>query len=376
MSRILIVTGETSGDLHGAHLALALKKIDPTVQILGVGGHHMALAGVDLLPGVARVDAMGLVGFSQIRAGLANLLFLRSFLKHNSFDVVVCIDSPGFNLRLARMAHNLGHRVIYYIAPQIWAWAGHRIKLIKRVVAHVIVILPFEEALYTQAGVPCTFVGHPLLDSMKPLPPTEELKETLGVTPKRPILGLLPGSREAEVRSLLPVMLETAEELSAQHPDIQCLIAQAPSISQGQLQELIGRFSIPVTIIPDSPNEVIRVSDVLLVASGTATLQAALVGTPMVIIYRASRLTYIFTRLVIKVPFIGLVNIVAGKKVVTELYQDDVVASRLKEEVLRIFNDKDFVGEMTASFQYIRELFGGPGASERAARIVLEECKV
>jgi lipid-A-disaccharide synthase len=286
MSRILIVTGEASGDLHGAHLALALKKIDPTVQILGVGGHHMALAGVELLPGITRIDAIGLVGFSQIRAGLANLLFLRSFLKHNSLDAVVCIDSPGFNLRLARIAHNLGHRVIYYIAPQIWAWAGRRIKLIKRVVHHVIVILPFEEPLYRQAGVPCTFVGHPLLDSMTLLPPAHQLEQTLGLTPSRPILGLLPGSRETEVQLLLPVMLETAEALRLQYPDLQCIIGQAPSISQEQLQEVIGRFSIPAKILPACPNEVMSISDVLLVASGTATLQAALVGTPMVMIYR------------------------------------------------------------------------------------------
>jgi lipid-A-disaccharide synthase len=375
MSRILIVTGEASGDLHGAHLALALKKIDPTVQILGVGGHHMALAGVELLPGITRIDAIGLVGFSQIRAGLANLLFLRSFLKHNSLDAVVCIDSPGFNLRLARIAHNLGHRVIYYIAPQIWAWAGRRIKLIKRVVHHVIVILPFEEPLYRQAGVPCTFVGHPLLDSMTLLPPAHQLEQTLGLTPSRPILGLLPGSRETEVQLLLPVMLETAEALRLQYPDLQCIIGQAPSISQEQLQEVIGRFSIPAKILPACPNEVMSISDVLLVASGTATLQAALVGTPMVMIYRVSRLTYAVSKLVLKVPFIGLVNLVAGKKVVTELLQDEVVSSRLKEEVLRIFNDKDFVREMKANFQSIRELLGSPGASERAAKIVLDECQ-
>ncbi|TAJ22236.1 MAG: lipid-A-disaccharide synthase, partial [Nitrospirae bacterium] len=210
MPRILIVTGEASGDLHGANLATAIRTLRPDVELLGVGGGKMRAAGVRLVQGIERLDAIGMVGLAQLRAAIRTYAALSRFLKENPLDAVVFIDNPGLNLRLARVAKRAGHRVIYYIAPQIWAWHGSRIGLIAQVVNRMIVILPFEEELYRRAGVRCTFVGHPLLDAVAPSYDRSELRKRVGLDETARVIGLLPGSREKEVRSLLPMMLETA----------------------------------------------------------------------------------------------------------------------------------------------------------------------
>ncbi len=375
MPRILIVTGEESGDLHGGNLAKALKTLQPDVKLLGVGGQHMKAAGVELIEVTGCVEGIGVLRLNQIMKGIKMLFQIRKYLQEVKLDGVVFIDSPGLNLRLARVARRVGHRVVYYIAPQIWAWAGVRIKLIKRVVDRMIVIFPFEESLYQQAGVPCTFVGHPLLDIVGPVRNKEGVRKDLGVSLEGPLLGLLPGSRESEIRSLLPVMLRTAQCIARTKPTLRCVIAQAPSISTSLLQDIIGESTLPITIIPLRPNDVMAASDVLLVASGTATLQAALVRTPMVIVYKVSWLTYHVAKRLVKVPFIGLVNLVAGKGIVTELIQHDVLPSRLQEEVLRIMDDEAVAHEMRMAFQSIRGQLGTPGVSERAAQVVLAECQ-
>ncbi|MEC4673161.1 MAG: lipid-A-disaccharide synthase, partial [Nitrospirota bacterium] len=201
------MTGEASGDLHGAHLAIALRKLQADVELVGVGGEHMRAAGITLLSGLERVDGIGVLGINQIRKGWANLRTLKHYLQQEAFDAIVLIDNPGMNLRLAKIAARFGHRIIYYIAPQIWAWGRRRIHLIKRVINRVIVILPFEKAIYDEANVPCDYVGHPLLDSMAPTYDQREVRRRLGMPEKGLVIGVLPGSRVHEVETLLPEML-------------------------------------------------------------------------------------------------------------------------------------------------------------------------
>ncbi|NKB81473.1 MAG: lipid-A-disaccharide synthase [Nitrospirales bacterium] len=374
MPRILIITGETSGDLHGANLASALRQLCPDIQLLGVGGPQMQAAGVKILQGFVRVDAIGLLGLTQIRQGLCNFLTLRRFLKQEPLDAVVFIDNPGLNLRLASVATKAGHRVIYYIAPQVWAWGKGRLQRIARIVHHMLVILPFEESLFREAGIPCTFVGHPLLDTPTPSYDQRTLREILGLPLGGPVLGLFPGSREHEVRLLLPTMVQAYQLMRATIPQLHGVIGLAPSLSKSLINELISD-QIPLTVIPQRSNEVMAASDLLFIASGTATLQAALIGTPMVIVYRTAWLTYQIAIRLLQVPHIGLVNILAGQEIMPELLQHEVTAQRIRDEGLRILYDTQGSEATQLAFDTIRRQLGTAGASTRAAKIILTTCK-
>lgn len=375
MPRILIVTGEASGDLHGANLAKAVTTIDPSAELVGIGGAAMRAAGVSLVPGVPQLDVMGLIGLSAVRAMLQRIRAIRRVLKAEKWDLVVLIDNPGLNFHFARVAKSAGRRVLYYIAPQIWAWRPGRMKWIQRRVNHVVVILPFEAELYRQAKVRCTFVGHPLLDAVAPHYDRAELRRRFGLDETAPVVGLLPGSRRHEVEMLLPILLDAAGKMLASAPRTQFVLAQASSIGDNQLQSLLQQSSVPVRVVQDQSSEVMAASDVLWVASGTATLQAAVVGTPMVLLYKTTWLTYRLARWLINVPWIGLVNLVAGRSVVPELIQEEATAERLCQEAQRLMNDKSAYNGMKDALRQVRQSLGEPGASHRAAQIVLAECR-
>lgn len=335
----------------------------------------MRAAGVELVPGLHRLDVVGVPGPVAIWKGLANLWTLRRFFRRESFDGVVFVDNPSMNLRLARIAAKFGHRVIYYIAPQIWAWGRYRVNLIKRVVRRMIVILPFEEPLYREAGVPCNFVGHPLLDHVAQRYDTAQVRRQLGLPVQGLILGVLPGSRHAEIELLLPTMMEAVGRIRGSFPDLHCVIGQAPTVAAGWVNEVIDQKKLPVTVVPNRPEEVMAAADLLLVASGTATLQAALVGTPMILAYRVSRLTCLLAKMVITVEHVGLVNLVAGSGIVPELLQSEMTAERLSAEALRLLKDQTRYDQMREALGGIRAKLGSPGASLRAAEVVLDECQ-
>jgi lipid-A-disaccharide synthase len=375
MPRIFIVTGEASGDAHGANLAQALRALRPDCELIGVGGHRMAEAGVELVTGLKRLDHMGLPGPSVLRGAYHNYRRLSGVLQTTVFDAVVFIDHPGLNLRLARVAKVAGQRVVYYIAPQIWAWAPGRITLIQRVVDQMLVILPFEQALYQRAGVSCEFVGHPLLDEVEPSYNPVELRRRFHLEGDGPVIGLLPGSRESEIHSLLPIMLDAATRIREQEPSARFVLAQAGSISDALLAEHFQRRAMPVAVVKDQASEVMACADVLWVASGTATLQAAIVGTPMVLVYTTAWLTYWIVRFKILVQWIGLVNIVAGRSVVPELIQQEATPDRLTEEALRLLRDPEAARAMKAALREVRESLGRPGASHRAAEAILKVCR-
>ena len=372
--RIFIVTGEASGDLHGANLAKALYSLNPQLHIDGVGGQKMLAEGVRLIPGVERVDAIGVPGLKQLSRGIRTLQFLKKLMKQEYYNAIVFIDSPGMNLRLAKVAAKAKQRVIYYIAPQIWAWGKRRLHLIRCVVNRMIVILPFEEPLYRNAGVPCTFVGHPLLDVVRASYDKSVIQHELGVPVHSHTLGLLPGSRAQEVKRCLPTMLAAANEIMKSFTDLHVTIAKASSVSEATIHDIVGGYdSLNVRIVDDRPNEVMAASDLLFVASGTATLQAAIVGTPMIIVYQVPWLTYSIARHLIKIPYIGLVNIVAGRSVVPELIQEEMTVERLAREALRLWQNPDQLESMRQSFLEIKQALGAPGASRRAAECILAE---
>lgn len=375
MPRILIITGEASGDLHGAHLAKAIAARDPTAELVGIGGPGMRAAGVAMIQGIPQLDVVGLIGLSALRFLIRRILAIRRVLKSEAWDLVVLIDNPGLNFHFARVAKSAGLRVLYYIAPQVWAWRPGRMKWIQRNVDHVVVILPFEAEVYRRAGVRCTFVGHPLLDSVAPHYDRSALRAMYNLDASATVVGLLPGSRVAEVTMLLPLLLETARRLAASDPKTQFVLAQASTIDDNLLQTLLRSSPVPVRVAKDQASEVMAASDLLLVASGTATLQAAVVGTPMVLLYKTTLPTYWLARMWIRVKWIGLVNLVAGRSIVPELIQEQATVDRLWQEAQRLLSDVRAYNDMKNGLRQVRDSLGEPGASGRAAEVVLAECR-
>lgn len=379
MARILIVTGEASGDLHGANLAKALKARDPHVLLAGIGGRAMEAAGVRLVEEMGRFDVIGMVGPFAFVSIIRRFIMMRRLFRSKQWDTVVFIDHPGLNLRFAYFAKAAGLRVVYYIAPQIWAWGPWRIRWIKQRIDHVLVILPFEKSIYDEAGVRCTFVGHPILDAVADRYDRRELRSKFGFSDDERVIALLPGSRAHEVQVLLPILLEAVEKLGRREPKTKFILAQASTIHDNLLQPLLGRSPVPIMLVKEQATEAMALSDLVLVASGTATLQAAVVGTPMVLFYRTTPLTSWFAnvviRFVIRVKWIGLVNLVAGRTIVPELVQSAATGQRLYEEALRILDDRPAYDEMKRDLAKVRAALGEPGASARAAEMVLTACR-
>jgi lipid-A-disaccharide synthase len=371
LKRILIITGEASGDLHGAHLALALKQLDPDVSLLGVGGARMKSAGVQLIPDTEQLDVIGLIGPRALRAVFNRVRTLDRVLRREAVDLVVLIDHPGLNLHFARVAKQAGHRVVYYITPQIWAWRSGRMRLMQRYVDHAMVILPFEESFYRHAGVECSFVGHPLLDDMAPSYDRDGIRARYGIPRDHAVLGLLPGSRQAEVEALLPVMLEGARLLDRDRP-LRLILAVAETVDQDRIKATCEAAALDVRLISGDPNGVIAASDLLFAASGTVTLQAAIIGTPMVIVYKMPWISYLLAKLLVHVDSVGLANIIAGRPFIPELIQLRATPRRLAQEAGRILGDAQRREAMVKEMARVRACLGAPGASQRAAVVVLK----
>lgn len=375
MARILIVTGEASGDLHGANLAKALKACDPYVSVAGIGGRAMEDAGVELVCKMGQFDVMGMVGPLALLAIIRRLFFMRRLFRSEPWDAVVFVDNPGLNLRYAYFAKGAGLRVFYYIAPQIWAWGPWRMYWIKKRVDQVLVILPFEQPLFEKAGMRCTFVGHPILDAVGGADDRTALRRRFGFSDHERVIALLPGSRTHEVQVLLPILLAAAEKLARHRPGTKFLLAQASTIQDNLLQPLLRHSAVPVTLVKEQTSEVLAVSDFALVKSGTAILQAAVVGTPMVLLYQIGSLEWWIASFFKRVKWIGLVNLVAGRSVVPELLQGEATGERLYEEALRILEDPTVYAEMKRNLAQVRDALGAPGASTRAAEVVLAACR-
>lgn len=374
----MISAGEASGDLHGAHLVSAIKALAENVTFYGMGGARMREAGVEL---IAQESEMAVLGLTEVAKEvithwkwvLETMRRLKRSFYEKKPDLVILIDYPDFHLPLARAAKKAGMKVMYYISPQVWAWRKGRIKDLRRYVDRMVVILPFEEALYRQAGIPVSFVGHPLLDVVGTSHSRDEARALLGVVGQDPIIALLPGSRRSEAGRLLPVMLEAATLLRAYYPSAAFILPRAETLEASFVEEIMARYDVPVTVVPTGARyEVLTAADFAVVASGTATLETALMGTPMCIVYRLSTFTYLLGRILIDMEYIGLANIIAGRKLVPELIQGDCNPRTIAETVKSILDDPQKVSEIKAGLTEVKEKLGTSGAVTRAARIALE----
>jgi lipid-A-disaccharide synthase len=370
--KILLVAGEVSGDLHGSHLMEAIQRIAPDIQFFGVGGERLEGTGMKLLYHSQSLSVVGLTEvFLKLGSILKALRGLKKSLDRERPSLVILIDFPDFNLRIAKMAHRRGIPILYYISPQVWAWRPNRIKVIARLVKKMIVLFPFEVPLYEAAGVDVEWVGHPLLDIVKPTLSKEKAIQQFGLDPNRRTVGLLPGSRIREVERLLPPLLGSAYLLQKEIPDLQFIIPLAPGIPKTMLSSRMENISVPVKVVEGFTYDVMNLSELLITASGTATLEGAILGKPMIIIYIVSLPTYWIGRALIRLDHIGLVNLVAEKDIAPELIQKDVNPRRIADEAFRILRDPILSKKMTDSMSEMRQKLGDPGAAQRAAHIAV-----
>jgi lipid-A-disaccharide synthase len=376
---IMLSAGEASGDLHGGMLCRALRQLSPGLRLTGMGGSHMAAAGMEVIvdpTGQAAVGTSEAVG--RVPALYRAYRVMGRRLLADRPRALVLIDFPEFNLRLARRARRAGVPVVYFIPPQLWAWRAGRVRQMARRVKRVLAVFPFEPPLYERARVPVTFVGHPLLDVL-PLDLTrDEARRRIGVDPGHALIGLLPGSRPGEIERLLPSMLDAARRLAADDGRRRFVLGLAPTVAREQVATILsaaGPGIPPIDLVSGRTYELMSAADTLLIASGTATLEAALLGTPMVICYRVSRLTELIARALTRVQWIGLPNLVSGRAVVPELIQGEVTGARLAEEAARLLDDPVAATAQRAAFKDLRARLGEPGVGLRAARAVLDTAR-
>lgn len=370
---VLIVAGEASADLHGANLVRAMKGLDPGITFRGIGGPGMEDQGVEIL---TPCSELSVVGLTEVLPRLPTIAWaywrLKNIVKKDRPELLILIDFPDFNLMLARIAKRSGVPVLYYISPQVWAWRRGRIEKMRRRVDRLAVILPFEEVYYRQKGLVVEYVGHPLLDAIPPRRKKEKARRELGVEGASPVLGLLPGSRNEEVVNLLPTMLDAALQLRADFPNLQCLLPRASTISEKRIASALENHPVEIKVIPGDIYRVLSACDIAFVASGTATLETAIMKVPMVILYRISPLSYRIGRMVIRVPAIGLPNLVAQKKIVPELIQNEVTTKRLVREALSLLGNDKRRNHMVKELAGVRKKLGSLSASQRTAQIALE----
>jgi lipid-A-disaccharide synthase len=392
---ILIVAGEASGDRHGARLVAEIRQMLPQAQFQGIGGEALASQGVKLL---AQAEDLAVVGLTEVAGRLPAVIqalqAINRVLREERPALTILIDFPDFNFLVARLAKWRGVPVMYYISPQVWAWRRHRVRTIARYVDRMVVIFPFEEEFYRDRGVPVTFVGHPLKETLPELPRREILLKEWGLDPERLTLALLPGSRGSEIERHLPIMLAAARLIRQTLPAVQFLLPLASTAPRDLVEEIVekdwgegarGRRPLPpgdvpspgppLKIIPGQAYQALAAAHLAVVASGTVTVEAALAGTPTVIIYRLAPLTFQVAKLLIRVDHIGMANLLAGEGLFPEIIQEDCTPERLAREVLRWVREPQRVARVRPGLARVVERLGPPGASRRAAQVALEVIK-
>lgn len=369
---IIVVAGEASGDLRAAELMSEIKQIDPGFTFSGLGGNKMARAGAEIYVDLTR---MAVVGFTEVLKHFKEIKKIFGDILKKIDEVkpcaVILIDYPGFNLRLAKELKKRGVKVIYYISPQVWAWDEKRIELIKNVVDKMIVFFEFEKTLYKKHRFTVDCVGHPLVDRVKTAATPETFLKILEFSLDKKTIGLLPGSRQKEIEAIFPVMLKTAKYLYEKNPGFQFLVFQAPTIHPDFLNQYLEDYALPLKIVTDKIYDGINACDFCLVASGTATLETAILQKPMVIVYKTSLLTWALAKILIKIPYIGLVNVVAGKTIVPECIQFAATARNIGAQTIGILSDPDRLAEIKRELAKVKETLGSPGASLRAAEKIV-----
>lgn len=369
--KLMMLAGEASGDLQAANLIKSLRSIDHNLEIFGMGGKKMAAEGAEIL---YDITDLAIVGFFEVlrHIGAFKKIFekLSGLLETRKPDAVILVDYPGFNLRFAKVAKEKNIPVIYYISPQVWAWGENRVHEIKGCVDKMIVIFGFEENIYRQAGIKASFVGHPFLDIVKPVWKKEEAIKTCHLRHDSIKVALMPGSRKKEIERHLPPMLAACELIKSRIPNAEFIISRIKELDQDLYARIIRHSKIKPHSLDNRPYEVMDIADLVIVSSGSATLEAGIMEKPMVIIYKTSFLTWLLAKNLIKIPDVGLVNIVAGKRIVPELMQFKANPKNIAKESLAILNNPKRIHEIKENLKKMKSRLGEQGASSRAAHII------
>lgn len=369
----IIVAGEASGDVHAAHLVDELKKLDPSLTFSGVGGPRLQASGVELYKDISSLAVVGFVEvikhYGAIR-GIFNLILQK--IDEIKPQAVILVDYPGFNLRLAKEVKKRNVKVIYYISPQVWAWKANRVDQVKKYVDKMLVLFRFEQDFYARRGVRVDFVGHPLMDALNAPMDKNKFCQRHGSDRERLTIGLLPGSRQNEINTLLPIMLRAADILHKEFAPIQFLVLQAHTIERSLLERYCRNAVCQPRIIEAETYDGINACHLCIVASGTATLETAILEKPMVIVYKTSFPTWLMAKLLVKIPYIGLVNVVAGKKIVPECVQFQATPEHIASQLRKIITDEIRIAVIKENLRDVKNILGEPGASQRAAEIIHE----
>ena len=370
---VLFSAGESSGDQHAAHMFQELQKQCPTLRGIGMGGSKMRQAGIDIRFDSSGIGVIGLVEilkhYGEIRRALK---LMKQIVANEKPDLLVCVDYKEFNLKLAQFAKRLGVKVLFYVSPQVWAWRPGRVDTYGKAIDMMAVIFPFETAYYEAKNVPVRYVGHPSVDKVHPLRSKQADLALFELDATRPVVGVLPGSRGNEIKRMLPVMLDAVKLLSKRHPDLQFVLPQADSISDEVLHEHLQSCPVPIRVIKKQAYDVIQCCDAVMTTSGTASLEIALLQVPMVIAYRLAPFSYWLGKQLVKIPFIGLPNIIVGKSIVRELIQDALTAESLTDELERLLYDADYRTKALTELQVVKGLLGQGGGSKNMADLALE----
>jgi len=366
--RLLVSCGEASGDLYASELVRELRNPGPEVAVFGLGGDGLAAQGATLL---AHVRDLAVLGLTEVVASIPRLTRtlgeLLAEVDREPPALALLVDYSGFNLRLARALKRRGIPILYYVSPQVWAWRRGRLKTIRETVARMMVLFPFEPPLYERAGVPVTFVGHPLVDLVRPAPDRAAFLGAQGLDPQRPVVAVLPGSRPREIAQNLPRLAGAIERLLGERPDLQFGLALAPSVDAGAVARHLG--ALPVRLVTGETHALVGAATLGLIASGTATVETALLGTPMIVVYRVSTLSYILGRPFVRVPHFAMANLIAGRRVVPELIQGAFTPAAVAQEALALLEDPARQAAMREGLAEVRRRLGGGGASARAAAV-------
>jgi len=371
--RFLIIAGEASGDIHGGGLVRALKNYHPNCEFTGLGGDHMRREGVKTF---YDIDRMGAIGIVEILGDLPHYLKvyrkLSSEIKSGCYDAVILIDYPTLNLRLAKLCKKYSCPALFFISPQVWAWRQGRIKEIKRTVSKMFVIFPFEEFLLKKEGVDAEFVGHPFIETVRTSMTRDEAMKKFSLDLKRKTIGLMPGSRNSELDFLLDLMINSAEEIKKHLKDCQFILPVANTLNSKIIRDRLKTNPLDIRVVEGKSYDVMNCCDFLIIASGSATLEAALLGCPMVIVYKLNWLTYWLARVLVKIKLYGLVNIVAGEEVVTELIQNKATVKNITKEVLRVMSNSEERESLRVRLLQVRKSLGNPGVLDRVAVRMIE----
>ena len=370
----MIVCGEASGDLHGASLARELAGLDSSLELSGIGGAGMAEAGVKLFYDISNLAVMGIIEvFSRFKDIRSAMNILQEHFKTKRPDLLILIDYPGFNLELARRAKKYNIPILYYISPKIWAWREGRVERIKRYIDRMAVILPFEKKFYLGHGVDVDFIGNPLLDQVHTNITPVEFKIRHNIDTDATVIGIMPGSRKHEIKKLLPLFIKSAVRLNTEIGKCVFLLPLAPTLSEDEIKKYLGGYdSLDIRIMKNEHYETMAACDAAMAASGTLTMELAILRVPMVVCYRVSLPSYLLAKPFIKVKYASLVNLVAGKEVVPELLQYMVTPDNIYNKIFPLLVDRVRRDEMQTQLSEVCELLGEPGASKRAAKIAIE----